>query len=202
MSYNPVTDFVGLVRQLASGQVSVARMPGLDYVLSAMARAGLFTLSVGQTAPLSNQSSTVWLLPALPSWTAEGKVFLWNAGTAEYELATPALWSALLSPAQYNFQSVAGASNVVKAATSLLAVRRTAPSATTLVLPGLSTRGTKPLQIVDWSTAVAVHIITLTTADGATIMQRASWDLQSTPDQLSGVTLFPSTDLNGWVIAP
>lgn len=201
MSYTPTTDFLALLRQAASG-VSVARMPGLDYVLSALARTGLFALSVGQTAPLVNQANTVWLLPASPSSTAEGKVFLWNSGTSAYELATPALWSALLSPSSYAFQSVAGASNVVKPVTSLLAVQRTAPSVTTLILPGLATRTTKPLQIVDWSAAVVDHAITLTTADGATIMQRASWLLRSTVDQLSGVTLFPSADLNGWVIAP
>lgn len=201
MSYAPTTDFLALLRQAASGD-SMARMPGLDYVLSALARTGLFALSVGQTAPLVNQASTIWLLPATPSWTAEGKVFLWNSGTPAYELATPALWSALLSPSSYVFQSVAGASNVVKPSASLLAVQRTAPSVTTLVLPGLATRATKPLQIVDWSVAVVDHAITLTTADGATIMQRGSWLLRSTVDQLSGVTLFPSADLNGWVIAP
>lgn len=201
MSYTPTTDFLALLRQTAGG-VSVARMPGLDYVLSALARAGLFKLSIGQTAPLVNQVNTVWLLPASPSWTAEGTVFIWNTTTGQYETATPALWNALLSPSQYVFQSVAGASNVVKPSTSLLAVQRTAPSVTTLILPGLATRFNKPLQVVDWSTSVTNHAITLTTPDGATIMQKASWLLYSTADQLGGVTLFPSADLNGWVIAP
>lgn len=177
-------------------------MPGLDYVVAAMARAGLFKLYAGQTAPTANQSTTVWLMPALPSWTAEGIVFLWNSATAEYELATPSLWNQLLSPSQYVFQSAVGASNVVNANTSLLAIQRAAPVSTALILPGLATRSTKPLQIVDWSTGVALHSIALTTADGATIMKQAAWNLQSTPDQLSGITLRPSAELNGWVITP
>lgn len=201
MSYNQITDFVAILRQLGSG-VEFARMPGLDYVVAAMARAGLFKLYVGQTAPIANQSTIVWLMPALPSWTAEGTVFLWNSATAEYELATLSLWNQLLSPSQYVFQSAVGASNVVNANTSLLAIQRAAPVSTALILPGLATRSTKPLQIVDWSTGVALHSIALTAADGATIMKQAAWNLQSTPDQLSGITLRPSAELNGWVITP
>lgn len=96
MAYNPVTDFLALLRQ-TSGGMRTERVPGLDYVLAAMARAGFFQLSVGQTAPTSNQASTVWLQPALQSWTTEGTVFLWNPGTLVYEPATPALWAALLA---------------------------------------------------------------------------------------------------------
>ena len=55
--------------------------------------------------------------------------------------------------------------------------------------------------IIGWSTAVVGHTITLLPSGGATIMKRASWVLVSTADQLSGVDLLPSADLNGWVIA-
>lgn len=203
MSYSPITDFLALLRQDGSS-VELARMPGLDYIVSALARAGVCSLSVGQTAPTSNQPATVWLRPAEPSWTAEGNVFLWNAFTSAYELATPALWTALLtlSLSGYLFQSAPNASNAVAALTSLVAIRRAAPTATTLRLPTVLSRGGKALQIVDWSTGVVNHIVTLVPAGTDTIMKLASWQLLSTVDQLTGVTLYPATDLNGWVIAP
>lgn len=203
MSYNPLTDFLGLLRQSASG-VQLARMPGLDYVVDAMARAGMFRLSIGQTPPTSNQTTTVWLKPSVPTWVAEGNVFLWNASTGAYELATPALWNMLLAPSGYSFQSVALATGVINTGVTVLAVQRTAPAATALVLPSLNGQWStgRPLKIVDWSTTVTNHLITLTPPDGSTIMRQASWSLLSTADQLAGITLHPSPDLNGWVIAP
>lgn len=95
MSYDPTTDFLGLLRR-SGGEVETARAPGLDIVLAALARAGLFKLSVGQVAPITNQATTVWLRPAQPSWTAEGTLWLWNVSTSQYELATPPLFSQLL----------------------------------------------------------------------------------------------------------
>ena len=62
MSYNPATDFIALLR-LTAGGVRSEQMPGLDYVVAALARIGLFSLSVGQTAPTVNQATTVWLQP-------------------------------------------------------------------------------------------------------------------------------------------
>lgn len=201
MAYNSLTDFLALLRQ-TSGGVSTERMPGLDYVVAALARAGLFQLSVGQTAPTTNQQSTVWLQPSVPSWVAEGTVWLWNAATGAYAPATPALWNALLAPSGYSFQSVAGAAGAILSGTSILAIQRAAPAATALVLPNLAAQWLtgRPLKIVDWSTAVANHTITLTTPDGSTIMQQASWKLLSSAVQLAGVTLNPSPDLNGWIV--
>lgn len=202
MTYNPVTDFLALLRN-AGGAATFAEMPGLDYVVAAMARAGMFRLWSGQSPPTVNQPTTVWLLPSSPSWVAEGTVFLWDASAAAYVLATPALWDALVSGvAGYAFQSVAVASGVVGGLTSLLAIQRDGPVATVLALPAIASRNGKALQIADWSTGVAAHAITLNPAPGSTIMRQTSWGLFSTPDQLAGVTLFPSTDLNGWVIAP
>lgn len=204
MAYSPTTDFLALLRQ-TSGGVRSERIPGLDYMLAALARAGLFTLSVGQTAPIVNQSTTVWLQPSLPSWVAEGSVFLWDAPTATYLAATPSLWEALLSAsstAGYVFQSAAVAVNSIGSTTSLVAIQRAAPATTTLVLPSVASRFGKALQIADWSSAVTNHDITLTPAGGNTIMQQAAWHILSTAVQLAGVTLYPSTDLNGWVVAP
>jgi hypothetical protein len=203
MSYDPLTDFLGLLRQNGSA-VEFARMPGLDYVVSAMARAGFFRLSVGQTAPTANQATTVWLKPSLPSWVAEGTVFLWNASTAVYELATPLLWNVLLSPAGYLFQSAIAVTNAINTGATVVAVQRAAPDATGLVLPKLTDQWLtgRPIKIVDWSTAVVNHAITITTPDGSTIMRLASLQLLSNAVQLAGVTLHPVPELNGWIIAP
>lgn len=203
MSYNPLTDFLGLLRNAQDG-VEFERMPGTDYVVAAMARMGLFKLYVGQTPPLANQATTVWLKPSQPSWVAEGVVFLWNPITQTYVQATPALWDLLLSPSGYFFQSVSNSSNAIAAGVSILAVQRNAPASTALLLPNMATQfiSGRALKIVDWSTAVTNHVVTLTTPDGATIMQQASWQLLSNAAQLSGVTLTPCPDLNGWIIAP
>lgn len=203
MSYNPLTDFQALLRQ-AGGSVSLERMPGLDYVVAALARAGLFTLSVGQTAPTVNQATTAWFRPSVPSWVAEGTMFLWNATAVAYQPATPALWNALLTPGGYALQSVTTASGVVLTGTTILAIQRTAPTATALILPKLSEQWLtgRPLKIVDWSTAIVNHAITLSTPDGSTIMQQASWQLLSSAVQLAGIALYPAPELNGWVIAP
>lgn len=203
MSYNPVTDFVALVR-LTAGEAEIARMPGLDYVVAALARAGVITLSTSQTAPTVNQPTTAWLKPAEPSWTAEGTLYLWNAFTAAYELATPGLWTAILtaSLSGYNFQSAPNASNAVGSLTSLAAIQRASPTATAMRLPTVLSRGGKALQIVDWSTGIVKHTVTLTPAVGNTVMKQASWQLLSTPDQAAGITLYPATELNAWVVAP
>lgn len=204
MSYNPVTDFLGLLRQ-TSGGVRTERMPGLDYIVAAMARAGMFALSVGQTAPTTNQAATAWLRPSVPSWVAEGVIFLWNSNTAEYEPATPILWSNLLSAQNAStFQSVTAVAGRVATGTSILAIQRDAPAATALTLPNLAAQFVtrRPLKIVDFSTNVVNHAISLATPDGATIMRSAGWEIISTPDQLAGVMLQPSPDLNAWIIAP
>lgn len=98
MSYNPVTDFLGLLRTTAAG-VRNARMPGLDFLVSALARIGFINLSVGPNPPVINQAATVWLQPAVPSWSAEGAFFLWNPSLLVYQPATPALWTLLLQAA-------------------------------------------------------------------------------------------------------
>lgn len=203
MSYTPTTDFLALLRGTSGGE-RVASVPGLDYVVAALARAGLFALFVSQTAPSANQATTVWFKPATPSWTAEGIVFLWNSFTGHYEVATAALWSALFTSAVsgYNFQSVPGAAAAVASLTSLVAIQRAVPGATTLNLPAVGSQLGKALQIADWSTGVVAHTITLTPSGAEKIMQLASWQLLSTANQLAGITLYPSTDLSGWVIAP
>lgn len=201
MSYSPLTDFIALLRYTSAG-VEYGRVPGLDFVVAAMARAGMFQLYVGQTAPVVNQQNTVWLLPSLPSWVAEGNVFLWDASENAYVPATPALWNSLLAPSGYSFQSAIAATNIIAAGTTILAVQRVAPVATTLVLPALSAqwRTGRSLKVLDWSVGVTGHAITLTTPDGATIVQNTSWRLLSSDAQLAAVELSPVPDLNGWTV--
>jgi hypothetical protein len=202
MSYSPITDFIALLRQ-TSGGVRTERMPGLDYLVAGLARAEMFSIWVGSAAPVANQATTIWFLPASPSWVAEGAVFLWNASTQSYQPATPALWNALFigTTLATVFQSIAVGAGAINPSTTLLAIERANPGATALTLPAVATR-TRALQIVDWSSAVVNHAITLTPAAGETVMRLTSFELLSTPDQLSGVTLKPSTDLIGWVVAP
>lgn len=200
MSYTPTTDFLALLRRVSGGG-RFLEIPGLDYLVEALARAGLFALHVGQTAPTTDQATTVWLKPFNPSWSAEGTVFLWNASTLAYEAATPALWSAFLAPDSIpeHFQSVTTAGPVVVAdGTTLLAVQRDAPAATALTLPSVLNRGGVPLHIVDWSTNVVAHSINPTPDGAETIMRGAAFPLVSTAASLVSVTLYPSINLNGW----
>lgn len=202
MAYNPATDFLALLR-LTSGGVRSGREPGLDYIVQALARIGLFALSVGQSAPTVNQATTVWLQPSLPTWLAEGTFYIWNSIAGAYQVATPALWVAFLANINsgYAFQSVANPVNNVTAGTTLLAVQRNNPVTTSVILPVLGAQFAtgKSIKIVDFSTNVVNHAIALTTPDGATIRQRASLTLLSTADYLSVVSLQPSPDLNSWV---
>lgn len=203
MSYDPTTDFLGLLR-LVGSVVRSERMPGLDYVVAALNRMGLFALSVGQTAPTVNQATTFWLKPAIPSWTAEGTLYIWNPVSTAYEVATPALWQAFLSPSGSVFQSLAAANNIINAGVSLAAVQRAAPANTAVQLPTIAAQylTQKDIVLVDYSTAVVNHTITLLPVGGATIMQLPTWQFVSTADFLSRVRLRPSPDLNSWVMIP
>ena len=209
MGYTPSTDFLALLRNTGGG-VRTEQMPGLDFVVSALARAGLITLVVSATAPVVNQASTAWFQPASPSWTAEGVLNLWNAAAAAFQPATPALWIALLAAgtSAYSFQTTALAAAAIPAGTTLFAVQRAAPVSTILTLPGLAAQfaTNRKLQIIDFSTGIAAHDIQLITADGATIMGQVGaapgWHLLSTAAQLAGVMLQPSPELNSWIIAP
>lgn len=205
MSYTPSTDFLALLRQTSAG-ARAESMPGLDFIISGLARMGLITLVVSQTAPIVNQVTTAWYRPALPSWTAEGTLYLWSTDVGAYQIATPTLWSAfVLGSSGYLFQSVATPTANVNVGTTLLAIQRVAPVTTVLTLPNLVAQWSsgKRLQVVDFSTNIAsVHTITLITPDGTTIMQKNTWQILSTTDQLNGLDLQPSPELNTWVIAP
>lgn len=202
MAYDPTSDFLALVRQ-TSGGTRIASVPGLDFVIAALARAGQFALWVNPTNPPAvNQASTVWLKTSSQDWAGEGSVFLYNPTSGNFEPATPELWQLLFGALNAaTFQSVSVAAANVNAGTTLLAVRRDNPGVTLLSLPSVNVR-TQDLKAADWSTNVAMHEIRFTPFGGETIMRRATFSMFSTPDQLAGVTLTPSIDLQGWVITP
>lgn len=150
MSYAPSTDFLGLLRQ-TSGGVRAERMPGLDYVVSALSRAGFFQVSVSATAPTINQATTAWFRPGVPSWNSEGTLFLWNSTTIEYEVATPALWAAMLGTTNViAVQEILTPGPVnVRTDAHIVLVNQIVSAPITLVVP-LSTTKSGDVLISDW----------------------------------------------------
>lgn len=163
MSYAPTNDFLSLLRQTPGGVRSV-RMPGLDFVVDALARAGLVTLVVGASPPTANQALTAWFKPATSSWASEGILFLWNPVTQEYETATPALWSALVAPVTV-LQDVntVGPVNVQTNATIVRVLNVGAP--VTLVMP-LSTAKVGSVLICDWANLAGTNAIQINLSGG------------------------------------
>jgi hypothetical protein len=151
MAYNPITDFLGLLRPTANGMRAV-QMPGLDYVVAALARANVFQLSVGQAAPTTNQALTAWFRPFSSSWVAEGTLFLWNPATVQYEVATPALWAVLFLAATQTavVQDVAAAGPTVVLGNATVVRVLNVGAAVALTMPLASTKTTSVL-ISDWA---------------------------------------------------
>lgn len=158
MSYSPLTDFLALLR-LTAGGVRTERMPGLDYVVSALARAGLINLSVSLTAPTSNQATTAWFRPSVPSWTAEGTLFLWNPATLAYEPATPALWFLVLSVAAVEVVQDVTTVGPVLVQTNATVVRvQNVGAPVALTMPLASTKQGRVL-ISDWANLAGTNNI-------------------------------------------
>lgn len=151
MSYSAVTDFLALLRNFDGG-VRTERMPGLDFLVAALARAGIIYLSVSDTAPTANQTLTAWFRTASPSWVAEGTLFLWDANAAAYVPATPALWSSYLigssSAPVVQDVLIAGPVAVLNNAT-VVRVNQAVSAPITLNMP-LSSLKTNPVLISDW----------------------------------------------------
>src|SRR5436190_14649429 len=96
MVYDPTTDFLGLWRATTGG-VEKAEMPGLDWWVVAMARAGLINLVVSGSPPTVDQPTTAWFKPHVPSYSAEGVLYLWDEDANDYVPATPGLFYTYLS---------------------------------------------------------------------------------------------------------
>lgn len=98
MAYNPATDGVGLWRNNGASYLKET-MPGIDFVVAALGRAGLITVTVAATQPLVNQNVTAWFQPAAPSYSGEGALYLWDPDTTAYAPATMALLLHMLQAA-------------------------------------------------------------------------------------------------------
>lgn len=93
-------------------------------------------------------------------------------------------------------------SSAVVAGTAAVAIQRVAPATTALSLPTVASQDGLPLRIVDWSTSVTDHAITMTPNGTEKIMLAATFTINSNASQLASITLYPSTVLNGWYTAP
>lgn len=88
-----------------------------------------------------------------------------------------------------------GSPGTISSATLTAVINRSAPSSTALTLPDALLREGRPLRIVDLSTGVVSHLITITPADAdQKIMREATWQIASNNVQLASITLVPVTD--------
>lgn len=98
--------------------------------------------------------------------------------------------------------SAGGGTIPVTAGTAALAITGSALSATSVTLPTVTAQDGVPLRIIDWSSSVTDHAITLTPNGSEKIMRASSWVIYSNASQNASITLYPSTTLSGWYIAP
>lgn len=100
-------------------------------------------------------------------------------------------------------QVVTASSGTIADDTTLLSVERAAPSTTALALPSvLDVIDGHRISIIDWSTSVTDHAITLTADGSETIMKAATWPIYSNAAQLGSLSIRANQALNGWYIAP
>ena len=124
-----------------------------------------------------------------------------NANWAQVAVAV----AVLIDPVR---QAVTTSNDTIASATDLAYVNRAAPSTTGLTLPDASARSGRPLAIVDYSSSVTDHTITLTPFSvGQKIMRQATWPINSNSVSLGSVTLLPIVDPDNsanyvWIIAP
>lgn len=183
MSYSPTIDFLALLRK-TSGGVRTERMPGLDYIVSALARAGLISVWVGQSEPTSDQTTTAWFVPYAQSWAAEGELFLWNADTSEYEPASPELWAALFASvapvASEVVQDVtAPGPAAIQTAATVVRVNQVVSAPISLVMP-LSSNKKGAVLISDWRGDAGTNNI-IVNLSGADVFPsgRTDWTIAS-----------------------
>lgn len=203
MPYSPTADFLGLMRQQVDG-VSLERMPGLDYVVAALARAGLIKVFIGQSAPMTNRPVTAWFKPALPSWTAEGTLFLWDANAGAYALATPLLWTSLLlavahlPPAPSTIVTHAMSPYTPLSSDTYLSVDATGGAVEISLLQSVAQ--TSELSIKDDTGSAPVHSITVRPHSGETVDNYTNLAPLILVSAYDGVRLRPR--INGYSIAP
>jgi len=86
-------DFILTIRRSLTNP-TLGSAPFVDSILDTLLTAGILNVSISETAPTSNQANTIWLQPLASSWTGNGMVYMWNAASSAYVVATPALFAA------------------------------------------------------------------------------------------------------------
>lgn len=87
----------------------------------------------------------------------------------------------------------------VAAGTDALVLNGASPTATAIALPPVGSQSVE-LTIVDLSTSVTEHVITLTPDGSEKIMGASTFTITSTAFDKARITLAPSTTINGWYI--
>jgi hypothetical protein len=95
-------------------------------------------------------------------------------------------------------QIVTTSSDTIESSTTVVAIERAAPFTTALALP--SGLDGQRITIVDWSTSVTSHTVTITPDGDQTIMLAASWEFLSDATRLGAVTLHFNEELDGWYV--
>ncbi len=175
MVYNPATDFLALLRSTSGGARS-ARMPGLDFIIEGFIRAGLVSVFVGQNPPVANQATTVWFKPAVPSWSGEGQVNIFNLAVGAYQPATPTLWTSLLLavPVVPTAKILTAAGPYASLPTDMTLIVKQVVGAPFTITVDWSRR-TAPLRVVDGKGDAAAHPITITPAFGQTQLAQVNF---------------------------
>ena len=102
-------------------------------------------------------------------------------------------------------QEITTSNDTIDDETDIAYVNRSGPSSTGLTLPDASARSGRVLRVVDFSSSVTAHTITLTPFSvGQKVMRQSTWELFSNSVSLAGVALVPVNSSAGWVwmIAP
>ena len=82
---------------------------------------------------------------------------------------------------------------------STLAIVRNNPATTAVNLPSYTTRiNVGPITVLDWSSNVVQHLITVTPNGAERIMNATSYTVMSNANFLATATFWPSASLNGW----
>ena len=105
MVYQPGTDFVAMWRNQTNGAAR-AEMPALDLVIRTLHRAGMINVFFNNAQPTTNQATTIWFRPAIPTYSGEGTVYLWDRNAFAYKFATPKLFRDYLRASQEEVNEV------------------------------------------------------------------------------------------------
>lgn len=179
---------------LAFGSIDLSKSASVGSSLLGVTNGGSGAASFTAYSVLCGGTTSTGALQNVSGVGSSGQVL-----TSQGAGAVPA-WSGI--PSSEPVVVVTTSSASIAAKTIAVAVQRTAPSTTALALPTVASQNGIPMHIFDWSTSVTDHAITITPSGSEKIMLASTWPIYSNASSLAGVTLYPSTTLGGWYIAP